>query len=62
MPKVPYPTRLDPELLESVREQAKIQKRSVNNMIEVLLEIGLQYASGTPIENGAMVENKLKAS
>jgi len=62
MAKIQYPTRLDPELLESIREQAKIQNRSVNNMIEVLLGYGLQYVSESPAENRSIVGNNLKAS
>ncbi len=50
MAKVPYPTRLDPELLEIIKEQARIRKRSVNGMIEILLEFGLKYLSEAAIE------------
>jgi len=62
MAKIQYPTRLDPELLESIREQAKIQNRSVNNMIEVLLGYGLQYVSESPTENRVTIGSNLKAS
>lgn len=50
MAKIPYPTRLDPDLLEAIKQQAKIQKRSVNSMIEILCEYGLQYFSNTTQE------------
>ena len=63
MAKVPYPTRLEPELLEAIKYQAKIQKRSVNSMIEILCEYGLKYLSEAKIEplpilRGSNVEKK----
>ena len=55
MAKQPYQLRLEPELLETIRELAKKEKRSVNNMIEVLLSYGLEYVN-------IREENKLSPS
>jgi len=57
MAKIPYPTRLDPELLDAIKYQAKIRKRSVNGMIEILCEYGLQYLSYAVVEPMPILRN-----
>jgi hypothetical protein len=57
MAKIPYSTRLDPELLDAIRQQAKIRKRTVNSMIGVLCEYGLQYLSDAVVEPIPMIRN-----
>lgn len=42
MAKIPYQMRIEPELLEELKLKAKKEKRSVNNMAEVLIEYGLE--------------------
>jgi len=64
MAKIPYPTRLDPQLLDDIKEQARTRKRSVNNMIEVLLQYGMQYLAENTVEpeitiNTNRIESKL---
>jgi hypothetical protein len=63
MAKIPYPTRLDPELLEIIKHQAKIRNRSINNMIEELLKYGILYLSETAIEPIPIIQgNKVETN
>lgn len=45
MVKTPYQIRISQDLLEKIRNQAQAEQRSINNMIEVLLNYGLIYSS-----------------
>lgn len=53
MAKLPYQIRIKPDQLKVIKERAVQEKRSVNNMIEVLLENGLKY-------NGIRNENTIQ--
>lgn len=60
MAKIPYPTRLEPQLLDSIKVCAKQQNRSVNNMIEVLLEYGVQYFNEISTDKKLIVRNSIE--
>ena len=50
MSKIPYSLRLEPELLQKIKDQSKIRRRNINNMFEVLLEYGILYLNEHSIE------------
>lgn len=57
MAKLPYQIRIHQDQLKQIKEKALREKRSVNSMIEILLEHGLQY-HGVQNENGNVLTYK----
>ena len=53
MPKVPLNVRVDPALLETLKAQAKIENRTLSNLIETALKRYLGGGSLRSKEGGA---------
>ena len=53
MPKVPLNVRVDPDLLERLKAHAKIENRTLSNMVVTALMRYLESASPRSKEGGA---------